>query len=105
MSSTNVHSKSDKPVRAYCVCGQSIPKENGELEMPPKTAKRGPSTTEVIQGPEMEIAAFASELRQDGKLISEGKVVEDLGREAFSEIKGKYDKNKNIEGKDTGRGE
>ena len=94
MSSTNVHSKSEKPINIYCVCGQSIPKENGEIEMPPKVAQKGPSTIDVIEGPEMEIPAGNSELRADGKIISGGKVVATLEAEAYEKMAKKHSKDK-----------
>lgn len=76
MSSTNVHSSENKHVCG----GQVIPKEDKTLEMPPQTAKRGPSKLEVIEGPNATLQAVENEvIKEDGKVVGratkDGKVL------------------------------
>ena len=70
MSSTNVHSSDNKHV----VGGQTIPKpdkneKNEILEMPPKSAGRGPSKLNVIEGPNTTITAMSNLVVKDDKKV------------------------------------
>ena len=66
MSSTNVHSNQDK----HICCGQTIPKEPEEnLEMPPQSAGRRQSVTDVIQGEKAVIAVQDNSVVKDGDKV------------------------------------
>lgn len=94
MSSTNVHSENEK-VNIECVGGQTIPTEN-ELEMPPKSAGRGPSILDVRQGETMEIPVGDSVLHKDGKLIAVGgTTVAKFDKTSFDRIAAKHAKRNN----------
>lgn len=67
MSRTNVHSDNENNI--ICAGAQVIPTDR-EVEIPPKSAKMGPSTLDVKFGEEMEIVAGKSELREDGTLVN-----------------------------------
>lgn len=93
MSSTNVHSKREN--RYYHInCGQTIANNEGKIEIPPRTAKKGPSTLDIEQGLGMSIVVEAGELRKDGKLISQGKVQATFPPEAYKELANKQARNK-----------
>ena len=66
MSSTNVHSEENN---IQIVGGQVIPTEK-EMEIPPKSAGKGPSTLDVMLGSIMEIAVSDSKLYEDGRLVA-----------------------------------
>ena len=66
MSSTNVRSEQNN---IQIVGGQVIPTER-EMEIPPKSAGKGPSTLDVMQGNIMEIPVGDSELYEDGRLVA-----------------------------------
>lgn len=92
MSSTNVHSEQKNNI--CCVAAQIIPTEK-EVEIPPKSAKRGPSRLDVMLGEEMEISVAESELHKDGKLVAkDGTQVAKLDAKAFNVIAMKYNKTK-----------
>ena len=87
MSSTNVHSEENN---IQIVCGQAIPTEN-EMEIPPKSAGRGPSILDVRQGDIMEISVAESELREDGSLVAtNGTTVAKFDDNAYKGIVAKY---------------
>ena len=87
MSSTNVHSEQNN---IQIVGGYTIPTEN-EMEMPPKSAGRGPSTLDVRQGDTMEITVEDSVLHKDGKLVATtGKSVAKFDEKAFKMIAARY---------------
>lgn len=65
MSSTNVHSSENKHVCG----GQVIAKDDKTLEMPPKSAKRGPSKLEVVEGPNTTLTAVENVVVKDGKKV------------------------------------
>lgn len=65
MSSTNVRSSEDKHVCG----GQLIAKDEQTLEMPPKSAKRGPSKLEVVEGPNTTLTAVENIVVKDGKKV------------------------------------
>lgn len=84
MSSTNVHS--DKQNNIYCAGAQIIPTEK-EVEIPPKSAKKGPNTIDIILDQGIEIVAEYSELHKDGKLVAkDGTQVAKFDKLAFNEI-------------------
>ena len=81
MSSTNVHS--EKQNNKYCAVAQIVPTDK-EVEIPPKTAKKGPSVLDVMLGEAMEIPVVSSELHKDGKLIDkDGAVVAKFSKDSF----------------------
>lgn len=87
MSSTNVHSEENN---IQIVCGQAIPTEN-EMEIPPKSAGRGPSILDVRQGDIMEIPVGESELREDGSLVAtNGTTVAKFDDKAYKRIVAKH---------------
>ena len=87
MSSTNVHSEQNN---IQIVGGQTIPTEKG-IEMPPKSAEKGPSTLDVRQGDIMEIPVGDSILREDGKLVTrEGMQVAQFDDKAYKRIVSKH---------------
>lgn len=101
MSSTNVHSRNGAQKHYHINCGQTIANNKGEIEIPPKTAKKGPSTLEIEQGLAMDIPVETSELRKDGKLVSRGSVVATFEPEAFSNLdKKRANKEKTDKGND-----
>ena len=63
MSSTNVHSGN-----LTCAGAQIIPTEKN-VEIPPKTAKLGPTRMSVISGDYIEIPVEESSLDKNGKLV------------------------------------
>ena len=87
MSSTNVHSEQNN---IQIVGGQVIPTEK-EMEIPPKSAGKGPSILDVRQGDIMEILVAESELREDGNLVAtNGTTVAKFDDKAYKEIAAKY---------------
>lgn len=63
MSSTNVHSNGK-----HICAGQARPTEKG-MDVPPKSAKRGPRIIDVIEGPNAEIPVIDNIVVKDGKKI------------------------------------
>ena len=87
MSSTNVHSEQNN---IQIVGGQVIPTEK-EMEIPPKSAGKGPSTLDVMQGDIMEIAVGDSELYEDGRLVAtNGTTVAKFDDKAYKRIVAKH---------------
>lgn len=87
MSSTNVHS--EKENNMYCAGAQMIATDR-EVEIPPQTAKLGPTRYEVKLGEGMEIPVGNSELHRDGKLVSkDGTTVAKFDKNAFARIQAK----------------
>lgn len=93
MSSTNVHSEENFNI--YCAGAQIIPTEK-ELEIPPKNAKRGPSSLSVELGEDvMEILAENSKMNERGELkLQDGTVVAKFDTKAFGKIKASEEKRK-----------
>lgn len=93
MSSTNVHSEN-----LTCAGAQIIPTEKS-VEIPPKTAKMGPSTMEVISGEYIEIPVEKSSLNKEGKLVNKaGNIVAEFSKKQVQDIekaKKLRDKSKN----------
>lgn len=91
MSSTNVHSSSKH------VCGgQVIAKDEQTLVMPPKSAKRGPSKLEVIEGPNTTLTAVENIVVKDGEKVigratTDGKVLSGDAAKVKKAIEGKRD--------------
>ena len=84
MSSTNVHS--EKKNNMYCAGAQMIPTDR-EVEIPPQTAKVGPTRYEVKLGDGIEIPAAESELHKNGQLIAkDGTEVAQFDKKAFDII-------------------
>ena len=85
MSSTNVHS--EKQIGSiYCAGAQIIPTEK-EVEIPPKSAKKGPSTIDITMGDTIEISVGESELNKNGQLVSkDGNVIAQFSKTAFNEV-------------------
>ncbi len=85
MSSTSVHSNGKKKRNEAVVCGLTIADEKGKIDIPPKTASKGPSTLDVRNGEIMEILAESSELHRDGTLtmLSNGVKVASYSEKAF----------------------
>lgn len=93
MSSTNVHSE-QKENNIYCAGAQVIPTQR-EVEIPPKAAKKGPSSLDVILGENMEIQVEESELHKNGDLIAkDGTRIAKFDSKAFDRIVAKYNKEK-----------
>lgn len=87
MSSTNVHSEQNN---IQIVGGQVIPTEK-EMEIPPKSAGKGPSILDVRQGDTMEIAVGESKLREDGNLVAvDGTTIAKFDDKAYKRISAKY---------------
>ena len=87
MSSTNVHSEQNN---IQIVGGQVIPTEN-EMEIPPKSAGKGPSIMDVVQGDTMEIAVGDSKLYEDGRLVAvNGATIAKFDDKAYKRITAKY---------------
>lgn len=87
MSSTNVHSEQNN---IQIVGGQVIPTEK-EMEIPPKSAGKGPSTLDVMQGDIMEIAVGDSKLYEDGRLVAtNGTTVAKFDDKAYKRIVAKH---------------
>lgn len=95
MSSTNVHS--EKISNLACAGAQIIPKES-ELEIPPKTAKLGPTRLGVINGEYIEIPVEESVLnKENGQLINKkGNVIANFNKSQIKNIdKAKKSREKN----------
>ena len=93
MSSTNVHSEQESNIQI--VGGQVIP-TGREMEIPPKSAGKGPSTLDVKQGEAMEISVGTSELHRDGRLVArDGMEVAKFDAKAFSVIAAKHNRTAN----------
>ena len=93
MSSTNVHSEQESNLQI--VGGQVIPTEK-EIEIPPKSAGRGPSILDVKQGEAMEISVGVSELYRDGRLVArDGMEVAKFDAKAFNVIAAKHNRTVN----------
>lgn len=93
MSSTSVHSR--KEIRNYHInCGQTIANKEGRIEVPPKTAKRGPSTLDIEPGLAINIPVETSVLREDGKLVAGGRTVATFPPEAYRQLDKKKAKNR-----------
>lgn len=81
MSSTNVHSEN-----LTCAGAQIIPTEKN-VEIPPKTAKLGPTRMSVISGEYIEIPVEKSSLNKDGKLVNkDGSIVAEFSKKQVQEI-------------------
>lgn len=102
MSSTNVHSMNEEIDNPCLAGGQTISDKKGNLEIPPRAAKEGPSIMEVKEGQIMEITADNTELREDGKLIKNGEVDAIFGKEAYAKL---ANKNKSRGTEETAKGE
>lgn len=90
MSRTNVHS--EKENNMYCAGAQMIPTDK-EVEIPPETAKLGPTRWEVKFGEGMKIPATDSELHRDGTLVArDGTQVAQFDKNAFKRIVAKQPK-------------
>lgn len=90
MSSTNVHSENDNNM--YCAGAQMIPTDR-DVEIPPQTAKLGPTRYEVKVEEGIEIPVIESELQKDGKLVTkDGTVVIKFNKKAFDTIAAKHEK-------------
>ena len=90
MSSTNVHSENEEN-NIYCAGAQIIPTER-EVEIPPKSAQKGPTSQEIMLGDGMEIKVEESILNEKGQLIGkDGKIVGKLSKEQIMII----EKNRN----------
>lgn len=90
MSSTNVHSEQENNI--FCAGAQIVPTER-EVEIPPKSAKRGPSRLDVMLGEGMEISVGESELHKNGQLVAkDGAEVAKFDAKAFSIIVAKYNR-------------
>lgn len=89
MSSTNVHSEIENN-NMYCAGAQMIPTDR-EVEIPPQTAKLGPTRYEVKLGDGMEIPTVESELHKNGQLVAkDGTEVVKFDKTAFDIIARKY---------------
>ena len=76
----------------HCAGAQMIATDR-EVEIPPQTAKLGPTRYEVKLGEGMEIPIAESELRKDGQLITkDGAKVVKFDKKAFDIIARKYDR-------------
>ena len=92
MSSTNVHSEQNDNI--YCAAAQIIP-TGKEVEIPPKSAKKGPASLDVMIGEGMEILAGVSELHKNGQLVAkDGTPVAEFDKNAFDRISAKYNRRK-----------
>lgn len=93
MSSTNVHSEN-----LTCAGAQIIPTEKN-VEIPPKTAKLGPTRMSVISGDHIEIPVEESSLNKDGKLVNkDGNIIAEFSKKQVQDIeraKKLRDKSKN----------
>lgn len=93
MSSTNVHSEN-----LTCAGAQIIPTERN-VEIPPKTAKLGPTRMSVISGDYIEIPVEKSSLNKDGKLVNkDGNIIAEFSKKQVQDIeraKKLRDKSKN----------
>lgn len=87
MSRTNGDSTKDKK---RCVGGVAIPTEY-EIEMPKNKTYDGPAFEVVSQGPVIDKKAFDSSLREDGKLVANGKLVARYSKESYKTVQ-KYQK-------------
>lgn len=83
MSRTNGDSTKDKK---RCVGGIAIPKEY-EIEMSANKTYDGPAFEKVQEGPVIDKKAFDSELREDGKLVVNGKLAARFSKDAFKTVK------------------
>lgn len=90
MSSTNVHSEKEEN-NIYCAGAQIIPTER-DVEIPPKSAQKGPTSQEIILVDGMEIKVEESTLNEKGQIIGkDGKIVGKLSKEQVMNI----EKNRN----------
>ena len=67
MSRTNVHSNQE----IYCAGAQMVPTER-DVEIPPKSAKKGPSNLEVVLGEGMDIPGGDARVDENNHIISDG---------------------------------
>ena len=99
MSSTSVHSK--KRSNAYLVGGVEIPKEDERIEMPPESAKKGPTILEVIQGEKAEIPVQVGKLDEKGTLRTmSGETVAQYDEKVFEDLKKREKEQKGNENKE-----
>ena len=90
MNNTNVHSQND----IYCAVAGFIPTER-EVEIPPKNAKKGPSTIEVITNQSADIPIFDSELNKNGQLLNKnGELVAKFSKKDTNQVFKKNEKQK-----------
>lgn len=88
MSSTSVHS--GKKSNTYLVGGIEVPKEDKRIEMPPESAKRGPTILSVKQGEKAEIPVQVGRLDEKGTLrTTTGEVVAKYDEKVFKDAKRK----------------
>lgn len=101
MSSTNVHSE-NKENNIYCAGAQIIPTEK-EVEIPPKSAQKGPTSQEIILGDGMEIKVEESTLNEKGQLVGkDGNIVGKFSKEQVMNIE-KNRKNRKTEKQNSAR--
>lgn len=93
MSSTNVHSEN-----LTCAAAQIIPTEKS-VEIPPKTAKMGPTRMSVISGDYIEIPVEDSVLDKSGKLVDKnGNLVAQFEPKKVKELEKQRDTRAKLKG-------